>query len=271
MYHSISAPASSGFRACTVSPAAFDEHLSYLQQRQYTSITVTQLAQAIASGGQGLPARPVLLTFDDGYVDFYTHALPALHRYGFIATLYMPTAFVGRTSRWLQYANERSRPLLTWTHLAEISASGIECGAHSHTHPPLNMLPPAVARDEIARSKALLEDHLQQNIVSFAYPFGYYNAQVRQMVRAAGFTSACATKRTLSSIYDHPYALARLAISPDTRLEDLAAALANGRGPLLASHLKQVRSRLRQNAQSLYSKLWYRQSISVQEKEMSLK
>lgn len=271
MYHSISAPASSGFRACTVSPITFDEHLSYLQQRQYTSITVTQFAQAIARGGQGLPERPVILTFDDGYTDFYTHALPALHSYGFTATLYIPTAFVGKTSRWLRYANERNRPLLTWTQLAEISASGIECGAHSHTHPPLNMVPPAVARDEIVRSKALLEDHLHQQIMSFAYPFGYYNAQVCQMVQAAGFTSACAIRRALSSIYDNPYTLARLTITPDTHIEDLAAALANGHGPLIASPLKQVRGRLRRDAQSLYGKLWHRQNTSVLEKEISLR
>jgi peptidoglycan/xylan/chitin deacetylase (PgdA/CDA1 family) len=271
MYHSISAPASSGFRACTVSPALFDEHVSYLRQCQYTSVTVTQFAQAIARGGQGLPERPVILTFDDGYTDFYTHALPILQKHGFTATLYIPTAFVGGTCGWLQFANERYRPILTWTQLAEISASGIECGAHSHTHPPLNMLPPSVARDEIVRSKELLEDHLHQEVLSFAYPFGYYNTQVRQIVQAVGFSSACAIRRTLSSLHDNPYTLARLAITPDTRLNDLATALATGRGPLISSYLRQVRGQLRQDAQSIFGKLWYGRSAPTLNKETVLK
>jgi peptidoglycan/xylan/chitin deacetylase (PgdA/CDA1 family) len=70
-----------------VSPEAFDNHLTYLEQYHYTSLTVTQLVQAMANGSSTLPPRPVVLTFDDGYADFYTAALPALQRHGFTATL----------------------------------------------------------------------------------------------------------------------------------------------------------------------------------------
>ena len=117
MYHSISNPASSGFRPCTVSQEAFDKHLSCLEQYHYTSVTVTQFMEAMARGGEGLPPHPVILTFDDGYADFYTAALPVLQHHGFTATLYIATAFVGGTSRWLRYADERSRPMLTWAQL----------------------------------------------------------------------------------------------------------------------------------------------------------
>jgi len=219
-------------------------------------MTVTQFVQAMAKGGDGLPPRPVILTFDDGYADFYTSAFPALQRHGFTATLYVATAFVGGTSRWLQHMGEGMRPMLTWEQLTEISASGIECAAHTHTHPPLDMLPPSVARDEIVRSKEVLEEHLSQQISSFAYPFGYYSAQVRQIVQAIGFTSACAIKRGLSSLDDDPYALARLAIKPDTGMEALAVALSTGRGPLIASPMKRTRAQLRQSVRSMYGTLW---------------
>ncbi len=254
MYHSISSYASPRFIPCIMPPAMFEEQLSYLEQHHYTSLTITQLKQALAQGGHGLPERPVILTFDDGFADFYTHALPALRRHGFSATLYVVTGFVDGTSRWLQRMGEGTRPMLNWEQLAEISANGIECGAHTHTHPALDMLPPAVARDEIARSKELLEEHLERHVSSFAYPFGYYNAQVRRLVQQTGFTSACVIKRALSSPHDNPYTISRLAIKPDTSLHDFALALA-GHGPLVASSIKRVRARLRQSMRTTYGRL----------------
>jgi peptidoglycan/xylan/chitin deacetylase (PgdA/CDA1 family) len=256
MYHSISGYASPGFRQCIVSPETFEKHLIYLDQCHYTSVTVTQFVQAMARGGHGLPPHPVILTFDDGYADFYTSALPALQRHGFTATLYVATAFVGGTSRWLQRMGDGLRPMLTWEQLAEISASGIECAAHTHTHRPLDTLPLSVVCDEIVRSKELLEEHLGQQVSSFAYPFGYYSARVRQTVRASRYASACAVKGALSSLHDDPYALARLAIKPDTGVHALATALSTGRGPLVASRVKRARAQLRQRARSVYGKLW---------------
>src|SRR5258708_37232004 len=105
--------------------------MAYLHQHAYTAITVTQFIKARAHGASissTLPERPVVLTFDDGYADFFTEALPVLKRYGFVATLYVPTAFVGGTSRRLQPAGESARRMLTWDQLIEISASGVECG-----------------------------------------------------------------------------------------------------------------------------------------------
>jgi peptidoglycan/xylan/chitin deacetylase (PgdA/CDA1 family) len=159
--------------------------------------------------------------------------------------------------------------MVTWNQLAEISESGIECAAHSHTHPPLTMLPPSVARDEIVRSKELLEDHLSQEVSSFAYPFGYYSARIQQIVKATGYTSACAIKRVLSSLYDNPYALARLAIWPDTSKHDLAAALSADCGPLIASSLQQARTYVRQNIHTVYGRLWSSRNIVSQSSSVS--
>lgn len=255
MYHSISSNASPRFRPCIVSPETFEEHLFYLEQHHYTSMTVTQFVQAMIKGGERLPPRPVILTFDDGYADFYTSAFPALQRHGFTATLYVATAFVGGTSRWLRVEEETTRPMLTWDQLVEISASGIECAAHTHTHRPLDMLPPAVARDEIVHSQKLLQEQLGQQVSSFAYPFGYYSPHVRQIVQAAGYVSACAIKCELSSLYDDPYALARLAIKPDTSVHALATTLSTGRGPLVASQMKRTRAHMRLYARRVYGKL----------------
>ncbi len=254
MYHSISSYASPAFRPCTVTPEVFDKHLSYLKERHYTSLTVFQLAQALATG-TALPPRPIVITFDDGFADFYTAALPALQRHGFSATLYVATAFVGATSRWLQHMGEGDRAMLTWEQLAEISANGIECAAHTHTHPELDMLPASSARNEIVRSKEVLEDQLGQRVSSFAYPFGFYNPRLQQIVRESGFDSACAIRRKISSTQDNLYALARLAIWPDTDEQTLATALSIGQGPLVASPVKQARMRMRLRLRSTYGRL----------------
>src|SRR5437764_272682 len=94
MYHSIADEASRAFRPFAVPPALFADQMAYLAQNGYTPLTVTRLVQTWAGGGE-LPARPIVLTFDDGFADFHTHALPVLYRYGFTATLYVTTGFIG--------------------------------------------------------------------------------------------------------------------------------------------------------------------------------
>ncbi|MBA2681861.1 MAG: polysaccharide deacetylase family protein [Ktedonobacteraceae bacterium] len=106
MYHSISEHASLKFKQFTVSPQSFNEQMAYLHQHKYTPITVSQFVEAQGKGGQCLPARPVVLTFDDGFEDFYTDALPILKHYHFAATLYVATGFVNKTSHWLQHEGE---------------------------------------------------------------------------------------------------------------------------------------------------------------------
>ena len=225
MYHSISQHATPKCRPFVVSPALFAAHMAYLHQHTYTPITVTQFINSRAQKGPALPERPVVITFDDGFADFFTEALPVLQQYNFIATLYVTTAFIGGTSRWLQREGEAARLMLTWDQLIEISASGVECGAHSHSHCQLDASPLFIAEDEIVQSKRLLEHHLSQEVLSFAYPFGYHTATVRRLVQVAGYTSACAVKHAMSSESTDPFALARLMVGANTSVNALAALL----------------------------------------------
>src|SRR5579863_2561158 len=106
MYHSISQNASRKFKPFTVSPELFAEHMAYLHRHAFTPVTVKQLARALAQDQSLLPERPVVLTFDDGFADFFTDALPVLKRFNFTATLYVTTGFINGTSRWLQHEGE---------------------------------------------------------------------------------------------------------------------------------------------------------------------
>lgn len=228
MYHSISQHATPKFRPFAVSPVLFTKQMAYLYKQAYTPITVTQLGQVLSQRQTSLPERPVVITFDDGFADFFTDALPVLKYYNFTATLYVPTRFINGTSSWLQHEGEAERPLLTWSQLSEISTQGIECGAHSHSHPQLDTLPHSVATLEIVQSKKLLEEHLGVNVTSFAYPYGYYTATVRKQVQAAGFTTACAVKFAMTTPSSDPFALARLMIKADTNVDAFSALLSRG-------------------------------------------
>lgn len=252
MYHSISSPyyASARFKVCNVPPEAFREHMLHLVAEEYTTLTVSQFVRMLR-GEATLPPRPVLLTFDDAYADFWTNAFPVLKLLGLSATLYVPTAFVGSTSRWLYREQEDARPMLNWAQLAAISAAGIECGAHSHTHRQLDTLGPTDVRVEITQSKRILEERLNEPVSSFAYPFGYYSATVRELVHEAGYTSACTVKRALSSTMDDPFALARVMIANDTDAGAFRAML-EGFGlpvaPVRESLLTRVRTLVRRCA-----------------------
>src|SRR5258708_30919531 len=120
---------------------------------------VTQVICMLLEGKVSLPAGPVVLTFDDGFADFYTNALPVLQQCGFTATLYIATGFIGNMSRWLVREGEATRPMLTWTQVNEIGACGIECGGDTHWPPQLETPPLAAAAAEIVLCKALLEAH----------------------------------------------------------------------------------------------------------------
>ncbi len=243
LYHSVAENAAAHYRKWAIHPGVFAAHLAYLHDCGYTPITVTHLAQAMTDPNIRLPDQPVVLTFDDALADFYTGALPALKSYAFTATLYIPTQFVGGTSRWLYAEGEGERPMLTWSQIADINASGIECGAHSHSHSQLDTLSLSEARDEIIRGKIILEQYLGRAVTTFAYPHGYYDSGVRRLVQQAGYTSACAVKHAMSALADDRFALARLIVSPaEADLKNFAGML-EGRGLRLAPARERVRTK----------------------------
>jgi peptidoglycan/xylan/chitin deacetylase (PgdA/CDA1 family) len=165
------------------------------------------------------------VTFDDGTADFYSRAWPILRELGVKATLYVVAGSVGK-----RYCG---RPMLSWRSLAELRDEGVEIGAHGQRHVALDLLTADRAAMELANSKLTLEDGLGAAVASFAYPFGYHTALVKQLVRSAGYTSACAVKNRLSHTEDDRFALARMTIRADTVTDDIEA-LAGGRGAATA-------------------------------------
>lgn len=226
MYHSLSRAAAAPFRRYALDPTLFEAHLSYLAAHRYDTLTVSELTERWASG-EPLSAKTVVLTFDDGFADFHTRALPALARHGMTATLYVVTGYVGDTSQWLRSEGEGDRRILSWGQLGEIAAAGIECAGHTHTHPQLDVLPAHRVHDELSRSKRLLEEQLQVPVHSFAYPFGYHCATVRATAAAVGYRSACAVAGQVSVGGDR-FAIPRLTVPAGTGVDDLVRLLDQG-------------------------------------------
>ena len=254
MYHSISISGNAKFKQFTVAPERFAQQMAYLHAHAYTPMTVSQLIQARTQPTL-MPTKPIVLTFDDGFADFFTAALPVLQRYQFGATLYIATAYINATSRWLRHDGEGHRPLLTWEQVRAVQRAGIECGGHTHTHPQLDVLSRAAAAEEITRCKQLLEEQLEQAVLSFAYPYGYYTGLTQQLVQDAGYQSACAVKHTMSTNTSNPFALTRLMVSANMQQQHFEELLSGQKKRSLATMYMRARTPLWQYARLSYSAL----------------
>src|SRR5262249_44014194 len=145
------------------------------------------------------------------YADAFTAALPVLQRYGFTATFYIISGFVGQPG------------YMSWEQLAALRDAGMEIGAHTVDHPDLTTLDPATADNEIVQSKADIEHQLGITVVSFCYPTGLYNWGIEEQTRAAGYLSATTTR--WDSDYSDLMALPRRRISGGMAVDRFAAAV----------------------------------------------
>jgi peptidoglycan/xylan/chitin deacetylase (PgdA/CDA1 family) len=194
----------------SVSPERFAQELAYLAEQGYTTVTMSQLADAWG-GGQPLPTRPIVLTFDDGYRDFYTNAWPLLRQYSFSATIYVITGVID-TSNYLTQAMIR-----------ELDASGsIDFGSHTIRHPELATLAEADAEHEIVGSKIALEELLGHAVRTFAYPAGHYNDSALALVATAGYELAVTTEWGYATPSMDHRLLPRLRVRGWTTVDDLA-------------------------------------------------
>src|SRR5437660_1133399 len=142
MYHEITTKPKLA-RHLAVSPAVFASQLDYLSAAGFTTLRAGDIAAALAAGSD-LPAKSVALTFDDGFSDFHDSALPELVRRGMTATLFVTTGWV---------TGRADHGALTWSHLRDAMAAGVEIGAHTICHPQLDQLPAADLAGELAGCK----------------------------------------------------------------------------------------------------------------------
>ena len=214
MYHEIAGPGETD-SPLAVGPRAWAEQLTYLHDEGYRTITAAALSAALSGHGH-LPNRAIVLTFDDGYEDFHSRAMPWLERYGFTATLFVTTGWV-RDAGSLA-TGRRPGHMLSWTQIAEAADAGIEIAAHSRLHPQLDQLPRKLLHDELYTSKAQLEDNLGSSVVGLAYPYGYSNNRVRQVARDLAYDYACAVDNSIMGDEPDLLALPRLTVKRSMKM-----------------------------------------------------
>ncbi len=165
-----------------VAPDSFEAQLDYLKRNGYRVIQLADLPDFL-EGRRPLPQRAVAITFDDGHISSYQYAYPLLKKYGFHATYYLYTDFLG------------ARDALNWGQIQEMQASGlIDFQAHSKTHSNLIVRGADESdqhyRDrldlEIRQPRDLIQRHLQTRVIQFAYPYGDANETVLDRLAHAG-------------------------------------------------------------------------------------
>lgn len=224
MYHEVAERSAPGFEKYTVTPRAFAAQMRWLARAGYSAIGLDAVLAQRARGTE-LPRRPVVLTFDDGFRSCVEWAVPVLQAYDFTATFYLVVGLMGQASRWLRASHGFELPLIDWPTARRLADAGFHCGAHSMTHPHLQTLAPARCRYELVESRRIAEQELGREVGHLAYPFGSYDAPVRQMAADAGFRSACSVKLGRSPPDDDPLALRRIPVSGRDTLLDFVCRL----------------------------------------------
>nr|CAD6405344.1 polysaccharide deacetylase family protein [Rhizobium sp. Q54] len=225
LYHSIDRNPGAAYSRWVVTPERFETHLALIHHGGFKPITVEAFATAKASG-EALPERTVIISFDDGLADFLRFAMPALSKFGFPATLFVTSGYVGGRAGWLAGLNEGDRQMLTWPQVAGLAEAGIEIGAHSVSHRQLDLIGKAQARQEIHGSRKAIEDAIGRAVRTFAYPHGYTNRSTTKIVSEAGFIAACGVRHAFSSAQEDPFRLSRIIIEQSMTSEQFTRLLA---------------------------------------------
>lgn len=159
-----------------VSKEQFAAHMDALQQAGYQSITYADFLNAGLCEGNNLPEKPILLTFDDGYLSVYRDAFPILRERNMRAIVFVITDRMG--------AKVGEYPHFSWEQAAEMERSGVVAiESHTHTHPDCSVISKSEFVWEAQMAKAQIEAHLGKSCRIFAYPYGMESPYASQLSR----------------------------------------------------------------------------------------
>ena len=201
MYHQIQRPPLRGHnRGLCVSPGLFRAQIRELASAGYSSASLDDLPLKD-------DARRIVVTFDDGFLNTLENALPVLQQHRWSAIQFLVAD--RQTNAWDVPPGGKPAPLMNDDHVREWLAAGQEIGAHTLTHPHLTQIPPTQAREEIFSSKKSLEDRFQIPVRHFCYPYGDQDDEIRELVQAAGYHTACSTISGFNTNQTDPFLLRR--------------------------------------------------------------
>ncbi len=187
----------------------FAAQMRTLYEARYQVLPLGDVVRAVRES-KPLPKRAVSLTFDDGFVSIAYDALPILSHYGFPATAFLVTDYVGLDNGWRGQPSDIPRlPLLTWNQARTLVAAGVELGAHTASHPRLDVISHAEVIGELKRSQRRLQDETGRPADLFAYPYGRWTPAVRELV-GHRFRGAVTMRPTYACLGMDPLTLGRI-------------------------------------------------------------
>ena len=194
VYHQIDTapPKGAPFRGLYVSPAAFARQMALLKLLGYHGMSMTDLQPYLRGEKSG---KVVGITFDDGYLNNLTNALPALQKQGFTSTCYVVDGLLGQTNVWDAQIGIAQTPLMTAEQLLQWQTGGQEVGAHTHEHVDLLTISELAAWKQIANSKPVLQNLLDKPVNHFCYPYGKFDERHSTMTKQAQYETATTTVR----------------------------------------------------------------------------
>jgi peptidoglycan/xylan/chitin deacetylase (PgdA/CDA1 family) len=195
VYHQIAVapPKGSPFRGLYVSPQAFARQMAWLKWLGYTGLSMSALQPYLQGERTG---KVVGITFDDGYQNNLTHALPVLARHGFSSTCYAVSGLLGKTNIWDEGIGIPQTPLMDEGEIRQWVAGGQEIGSHTHRHVNLLEADETGCREEMVLGKTGLESVIDRPVEHFCYPYGHYEARHVELAREMGFATATTTQRS---------------------------------------------------------------------------
>jgi len=181
----------------SVSAVEFEKQMQYLKENGYTAISLLEFAKA-KKGKFTLPEKPIIITFDDGYENNYTTAMPIMEKYGMKGTMFMVANDIGK------------QDYFTVEQMKDWQAHHMEIGSHTANHVPLATLTSEQKKEEIVASKLLLEWKGLNTVFFMAYPFGSFDAESEQLLKENEYLGALTGKSGLNTADTNPYLLHRV-------------------------------------------------------------
>ena len=214
MYHGITDGTSGAhpYFETTTSPEVFARQMQQIDELGYTVLSLDAAIKMMDS--QSVASKQVVITFDDGLRDFYTHAVPVLQRYGYPATMFVVSKFV---SGYGDHGNGRAS--MTWAEVRESDALGMQIGSHTATHPQLRAVPAGQFESELRNSKEEIEHHMGKQISSFSYPYAFpeedtsFVERLRTSLKDAGYECGVSTILGSANWQSDRYFLPRIPVN----------------------------------------------------------
>jgi len=204
-YHSIDETGS----IISTSPDHFRSQMLHLQNKQFNIISLKDIVTYICENST-LPSKSVVITFDDGFKNFYSVAFPILKRYGFTATIFLVPGYCGKNNKWDgQLKGIPVLDLLGWDEIQEMAVNGMDFGAHTMHHPDLSEVSTEQAYDEITESKSLMQKYLGKDVSFFAYPYGNQSKKIQKIVEKQ-FLGACSTELDFLTLNSNIHSMPRI-------------------------------------------------------------